>query len=300
MENPSDSRTVKIRDFFCMQAPKSISLEFKIKILAILLFYFPLAKLIFHDGLFALALLSIISFFSWLFWLKPRIQKNRDYNNRVAPEILNNWLLESFKTKILKRAVEYLDVETRNFKPEQYIIIPYPVFNQTRKISDADLLRIKTEYPSAKNSKEAPVEFYNYSIWNVQVLILSKNFISYYFCSYNFLKDEILNEKSNEYFYQDIALIKNSHEEVNFITKWHQTPITEARLLKLIHYSGDTLNLVADIPELQQPPQTIVDIEKIEKTLRLLMRHVREKDEGRKPVEVHFGKTIEQALLAEA
>jgi hypothetical protein len=283
-----------------MQAPKSMSLEFKIKILAILLFYFPLAKLLFHDGLVALSLLSIITFFTWLFWLKPRMQKIRNYNNRITPEVVNNWLLESFKTRVLKRAVEYLDVETRNFKPEQYIIIPYPVFNQTKKIAAIDLLRIKTEYPPAKNSDSNPVEFYNYSFWNVQVLILSKNFISYYFCSYNFIKDEILNEKSNEYFYQDIALIKNSHEEVNFITKWHETPINEARLLKLIHYSGDTLNLIADIPELQQPSQTIVDIEKIEKTLRLLMRHVREKDEGRKPVEVHFGKPEAVGELAEA
>ncbi len=298
MEASLNSKAEKIRDFFFIQEPKAKSLEFKIKIVVVLLIYFPLAKLLLHDGILALALLSLISFFAYLFWFKPRISKLRSYNNRVSPEILTNWLLESFKTRVLNRAVHYLEIETRNFQPEQFIIIPYPVFNQTKKIADEHLIRTKTEYSPPKNSGAESVCYYNYAVWNVQILILSKNFISYYFCSYNWLKDEILNEKSNEYFYQDIALIKSSIEEVNFITKWHEAPIAEARLLKLIHYSGDTLNLIAEIPELQQSPQTLVDIEKIEKTLRVLMRHVRTNDENRRPVGISFKKPVAASEMA--
>ena len=299
MENELNSKAVKINNYFLLQSPKPLSLEFKIKIVVFLLVYFPLAKLFMGNGILALFGLTIISFLAYFFWFRHRIDKQRKFESRVVPETINNWLLESLKTKIVKRAIEYLEIETRNFNPEQFIVIPYPVFHATKKIADEHVLRVKTEFIPNKNSLTDPYVYYTYSTWNVQVLILSKSFISYYFCSYNWLKDEILNEKSNEYFYQDIALIKTSTEEVSFQTKWNETPITEARLLKLIHYSGDVLQLIAEIPELQQAPQTIVDIEKIEKTLRILMRHVRAKDESKKQVDINFkqgikaGETIE-------
>jgi hypothetical protein len=292
MDTFSNPRAEKIHDFFHLKPPKQLSLEYKLKMLAALMVFFPAAKLITGNGIIAFALLGVVIFFLFLFWFKPRADKRLKYNQRIAPETLNNWLIESFKTKIIDRAIAYLEIDTNKFKPEQYIIIPYPVFHSTRKIEDDQILREKTEYIPQKNSIEKPVCYYNYSFWNIQVLILSKNFISYYFCSYNWIKDEILNEKSNEYFYQDIALIKTSQEEVNFISKWQEQPISEARVLKLIHYSGDVLQLIADIPELQQSPQTLVDLEKIEKTLRILMRHVRAKDESKKQVGVEFKDTV--------
>jgi hypothetical protein len=292
MDNLLNSKALKVNDFFMLQAPKPLSLEFKIKIVVFLLVYFPLAKLLMGNGILALLGLLMITFLAYFFWIRHRIDKQRNFDNRISPDILNNWLLESFKTKILNRAIEYLELETRNFNPEQFIIIPYPVFHATKKISDENIVRVKTEFIPPKNSPAEPYCYYNYSTWNIQVLILSKSFISYYFCSYNWMKDEILNEKSNEYFYQDIALIKTSSEEVSFITKWNEIPITEARILKLIHYSGDALQLIAEIPELQQAPQTIIDIEKIEKTLRILMRHVRAKDETKKQVDINFNQGI--------
>jgi len=292
MDSTINPRVERIYDFFHLKPPKPITTELKLKIFVGLVVYFPAAKLLFNSGTIAFFVLGVVSFFFFLFWFKPRSDKKLKYNQRVAPETLNNWLLESFKTRILERAQEYLEVDTREFKPEQYIFIPYPVFHSTRKIADDQILREKTEYLPNHNPKEQPVCYYNYSFWNIQVLILSKNFISYYFCSYNWLKDEILNEKSNEYFYQDIALIKTSQEDVNFISKWHEQPISEARMLKLIHYSGDVLQLIAEIPELQQSPQTIVDLEKVEKTLRILMRHVRAKDESKKQVDIEFQQAV--------
>ena len=299
METNFDQKAARINDFFYLEPPKPLSLEFKIKLIIGLVIYFPLVKLLSGSGILAFGLLGFISVFIFLFWFKPRSDKRIKYNNRISAEKLNNLLLQRLKSKVLDRAIRYLEIETRGFSPEQFIIIPYPVFHSTRKIADDQLLRIKTEYFAPKNSGLQDIAFYNYSLWNVQVLILSKNYVSYYFCSYNLVKDEILNEKSNEYFYQDIALIKTSQEEVNFISKWHEHPITDARFLKLIHYSGDVLQLIAEIPELQQSPQTIVDLEKIEKTMRILMRHVRANDESKKQVSVEFdhatsvGETVE-------
>jgi len=292
MDTLIDPRKEKIYDFFYLKPPKAISLENKLKFTGVMVFVYPALKLAFGNGLIAFSIIGLLCFLFFLLWLKPRSDKKYRYETRIAPEKLNNWLLENFKTRVLNRAIEYLEIDTKEINPEQYIIIPYPVFHSTRKIADEDILREKTEYIPTKNSMEPPICYYNYSVWNIQILILSKNFVSYYFCSYNWLKDEILNEKSNEYFYQDIALIKTSQEEVNFVSKWQEQPISEARMLKLIHYSGDMLQLIAEIPELQQSPQTIVDLEKIEKTLRVIMRHVRAKDESKKQVDVEFKQAV--------
>jgi hypothetical protein len=292
METLTNQRAERIHEFFYLKPPKPISTDKKIKLVVVLGFYYPIAKLLMGSGYLAFAVLALAALLAFLFWYKPRSDKQTKYNNRVEPEILNKWLLENLKTKILNRAIAYLEIEARNFNPEQFIILPYPVFNSTRKIPDEAILREKTEYIPSKRSKEEPYCYYSYSVWNVQILILSKNFISYYFCSYNLITDEILNEKSNEYFYQDIALIKTSPEEVNFISKWHEEPITEARFLKLIHYSGDSLQLIAEIPELQQCPLTKVDMEKVEKTLRVLMRHVRANDVAKKQVDVEFSQPV--------
>ena len=139
-----------------------------------------------------------------------------------------------------------------------------------------------------EDDNEGDNYFYNYSYWNIQVLILSKSYISFYFCGYNWLQDEIINERSNEYFYQDMATIKTETNEVTLQSKWSEEPISEAKITKIIHNSGDILNLVTEIPDLKQPPQTIVDIEKIEKTIRILLRHAKTIDESRKPVSIQF------------
>jgi hypothetical protein len=292
MDVTINSRVEKIYDYFHLKAPKPISMELWFKIMVGLIVYYPAVKVFTGSGTIAFISLGVLFFFLFLFWLKPRSDKKIKYNHRVAPEILNNWFLESLKTKVLEKAIDYLDIETKDFKPEQFIIIPYPVLHSGKNIKEDQLLREKTEYIVNINSTDQTLSYYNYSFWNIQVLMLGKNFISFYFCSYNWLNDEILNEKSNEYYYNEIALIKTGNEEVNFKSKWHEQAITDVRMLKIIHSSGDSLNIIAEIPELQQAPQTIVSLEKIEKTLRVLIRHARAKDESRKLVDIEFKESV--------
>jgi hypothetical protein len=287
MENNMSSRQQQMNDFFLLKPPKPLTPELVLKIVILLLLpIIPaivlLSKL--SDGISLYIGFLVLVYFTWL---RPRMIKKKKYNSRVSSDTLNNWLLESLKTKILNRAIEYLELETTDHTTEQFIIVPYPVFHCTKKINDESILRVKSI--TSKSGKNVPEEYcYNYSVWNIQILVLSQNYLSYYFCSYNWLNDEILNEKTNEYFYQDIALVKTEFEQVSFLTKWDKNPISEARITKLIHSSGDVLSLIAELPELQQPAKTILDIEKIEKVLRLLIRHAKAKDESRKQVNINF------------
>jgi hypothetical protein len=292
-----NNRNKLISEFFTLSAPKYLSAELIVKIGVLLLIPLIPAIVLFADVSNGISIYIGFLVLVYFIWLRPRWSKKKRYNSRVSSDTLNNWLLESFKTRILNRAIEYLELDVTEHSNEQFIIIPYPVFHSTKKISDESIIRVKSVI-SSKSKTVPEISCFNYSVWNIQILVLSQNYLSYYFCSYNWLKDEILNEKTNEYFYHDIALIKTEFDQVSFTNKWDANPITEARITKLIHNSGDVLSLIAELPELQQPLKTIVDIEKVEKTIRFLIRHAKAKDESRKQVNIHFKQAAE--MKAEA
>jgi len=286
----NNTKQQEVIDFFQLIPPKHTKLEMNIRVVIFLGVCFPLLKVLFNDNTLPMMSWAVIILLSYMVYWKPRYEKQKRYDNRISPIKLNKYLLESCKTKILERAIDYLEIETKDMAPQQFIVIPYPVFHKTKNIKDNYILRIKSEIEQGhdENDFEDDGSFYNYSYWNIQVLILSKSYISFYFCGYNWLKDEIINERSNEYFYQDVATIKTETNEVSLLSKWSEEPITEARITKIIHNSGDILNLITEIPDLKQPPQTIVNIEKIEKTIRILLRHAKTIDENRKPVNIEF------------
>ena len=87
-----------------------------------------------------------------MFYLKPIYEKQKLYDNRISPVKLNKYLYNIQKTRILERAIDYLEIETKNMTPQQFIVIPYPVFHDTKNIKDENLLRIKSE-SNKKNSK---------------------------------------------------------------------------------------------------------------------------------------------------
>jgi hypothetical protein len=283
----ANTRQQEVKDFFLLEPPKHTTLETNIRVVIFLGVCYPILKVLFNNDILPLLSWFTIILASYIFYWKPRYEKQKRYNKRITPIKLNNYLLESCKTKILERAIDYLEIDADDMTDQQFIVIPYPVFHKTKNIKDQYILRIKSDVKK-EDDKDVEDYFYNYSYWNIQILILSKSYISFYFCGYNWLKDEIINERSNEYFYQDMATIKTETNEVSFLSKWSEEPITEARITKIIHNSGDILNLITEITELKQPPQTIVDIEKIEKTIRILLRHAKTIDESRKPVSIQF------------
>jgi hypothetical protein len=283
----ANTRQQEVKDFFLLEPPKHTTLETNIRVVIFLGVCYPILKVLFNNDILPLLSWFTIILASYIFYWKPRYEKQKRYNKRITPIKLNNYLLESCKTKILERAIDYLEIDADEMTDQQFIVIPYPVFHKTKNIKDQYILRIKSDIKK-EDDKDVEDYFYNYSYWNIQILILSKSYISFYFCGYNWLKDEIINERSNEYFYQDMATIKTETNEVSFLSKWSEEPITEARITKIIHNSGDILNLITEITELKQPPQTIVDIEKIEKTIRILLRHAKTIDESRKPVSIQF------------
>jgi len=266
-----------IKNYFFNKKPKPLSVNIIIYILLALISVGVILMLLYQSLSIMIASLVFATIILYRTLIYPYFYKKRIYNTRVSDDKINQWLIEDLTLKIKKRAIEYLKLEYEELTPKQFIIIPYPVFKSSQKIEDKKLHRIYC--------KEG---YYNYSFWNVQIIVLSKNHLSYYFCSYNWLDEEILNEKSNEYFYEDITTVRNDVEEISFKNKWTQKPLSEANILKLVNISSDIFYLITELPELQPHKLTVINQEKAVQAIRLIIREVRNNDKLRYKANLNF------------
>jgi len=289
IDTHSDQRKRYIENYFLTIQPSPPSLNTFIYIVSFLMIFGVALMLISQSKSITVPVVAFVSLIMYRIVIHPYFVKKRNFENKVSDSDINKWLIEDLKTKVKNRAIEYLQLEDENLTDEQFIIIPYPVFHATQKIEDDNLHRVLTDDG-----------YYNYSYWNVQVLLLSSNYLSYYFCSYNWIEDEILNEKTSEFFYEDIALVRNDIDQVNFASKWNNNQLNEAHILKLINISGDFLYLITELPELKPSPVTIIDQERAVQVLRMILRQIRKiKNPNKKPI-IQFpahSAQIEQEVL---
>jgi len=271
------NRNSIIKNYFFNKKPKPLSVNTFIYMLLTLISIGVVLMLLYQNLIIVIASIGFATIILIRAIIYPYLNKKKIYKTRVSDEKINQWLIEDLSLKIKKRAVEYLKLEYEELTPEQFIIIPYPVFKPSQKIEDEKLHRIYC--------KDG---FYNYSFWNIQIIVLSNNHLSYYFCSYNWLDEEILNEKSNEYFYEDITTVRNDIEEVNFNNKWSEQPLTEANVLKLVNISSDIFYLITELPELKPHNLTIINQEKAVQAIRMIIREVRNNDKSRYKANLNF------------
>lgn len=293
MEQKVNSEIKKeyIENYFFSKKPQPVTLNTYIYSISAIIFFSAVSLLVFQSKSIAILTGATIGLLIFRLVLYPYKVKNRQFEMRAPDKSINKWFIEDLKIKIKQKAIDHLLLHDAPLSDEQFIIIPYPVFHSTRKINDEDLLRVST--------KDG---YYSYSVWNVQVLVLGTDYLSYYFCTYNWLQDTILNEKSNEFFYEDIALVKNDIEQVNFASKWNDGILSEAHILKLINVSGDFLYLVTELPELKQAPETIINQETIVQVFRILLRQIRKNRKPKNEPLIQFptgtAQTDEQILVS--
>ena len=277
-----------IKNYFLNKKPDSPSVGKIISILLILISIAVVLMLLFQSLSIVIVSIVFFSLLAFRAFIYPFFYKRKIYKTRVSDDKINQWLIEDLTLKIKKRAIEYLKLDYEELTPEQFIIIPYPTFHPTQKIENSKLHRI--------HCKDG---YYNYSFWNIQIIVLSKNHLSYYFCSYNWLDEEILNETSNEYFYDDISTVRNDVENINFKNKWSNQPLSEANILKLVNISSDILYLITELPELEQNKLTVRNQEKAVQAIRMIIRQVRSNNKQRYKANLNFNSKSENNVLIE-
>ena len=245
-------------------------------ILGSLMFYMQNIEVLRDVNIIALVfiLIGIMSF--WL-WIRPYFFLKNIFYTRPADGDMDTWFLEDLHNIVKPKALEQLRINESSLKDENIIIIPYPIYYKQASVPDGNIYR-----------RAGDDGLYTYSVWAVQILIVTENFISYYSCTYDWINDAVSNERTNEYFFEDISSVRNDIEFIdnNFINDENKK-IGDAKVFKLTNMSGDYLTIITEIPSMQTPSSYINNMELLVQALRVMLRNRR------------FGEEIEPAKASE-
>jgi hypothetical protein len=209
--------------------------------------------------------LILTGLFSIWILIKPFFGSGTVFSSKAADGDMDIWFSDDMHDIIKPAALDQLKINPSNLKDENIIIVPYPVYWNVPNLSP-DLIKRKLGEDGS----------YTYSVWAVQILIVTENFISYYACIYDWVNTALLNERTNEYFFDDISSVSNDviPAEYKFIDN-EEADIGDVKVFKLTNMSGEKLTIITDIPGLQVPEGYSNNLDKLVQAVRILLRNRR-------------------------
>lgn len=265
----SDKRKL-INNYFDLDEPELPTLKNYAKygiillVFGVLLLYLEHAEIIGDFTVISVVFILVGLFSLWIL-IKPFISSGMIFSSKAADGDMDIWFSEDMHEIIKPQALEQLKINPSSIKDENIIIVPYPVYWDLPDFSTDQITRRKGEDGT-----------YTYSVWFVQILIVTDNFISYFSCIYNWINSSIHDERTNEYFFDDIASVSN--ETVNLDYKFidnEDFEIGQAKVFKLTNMSGDRLTIKTDIPSLNVPEGYSNNLERLVQAIRILLRNRR-------------------------
>jgi hypothetical protein len=237
-----------------------------------LLFYFQSIG-VFQNVQILATVMMLIGVASFWLWLRPFLFFKRIFYSRPSDADMDIWFINDLHEFIKPRALEHLQINERSLKEENIIFIPYPVYWNHPEV-DPDVIMRRSDDDG----------LFTYTVWTVQMLVVTEKFVSYYSCIYNWPDNEILDERTNEYFFEDIASVRNDVISLpyNLLDERGDEPADEkekhkptAKVFQLTNMSGDSLTLITEISELNVPDTYVNNLEKLVKAMRVLLRNRR-------------------------
>lgn len=207
------------------------------------------------------------AFAAFQFWkfIGPFLEQKRKYNSRHTEDEMSAWLIKDLKETVKTKAIATLSLNMSDVRPENFIIIPIPIYWVTPGIDSSQIKR-----------SQLPDGTYIYSIWRVQILVLTKHFISLFKCNYNWFDNSISSISTNEFYFQDITSIRNDMREIEFsFVDNPEKPIGGGKVFCVTNYSGEYMTVVNDIPSLNVIKIVAVNLEYIVSLLRMVIRNRR-------------------------
>ncbi len=208
--------------------------------------------------------------FAFSFWhfyqfIKPYFHERRLYSKRPQPDEMCSWLVKDFKETVKPKAIQSLSLNMSDVRPENFIIIPIPIYWNAPGINVGDILRS----PLADGT-------YLYTMWRVQVLVLTRHFISLFKCNYNWVTNQVSSVFTNEFYFQDITSIRNDLREIEFnLVDSPEQPVGAGKVFCVTNFSGEYLTVINDIPSLSPPRNVSVNLEYVVSLLRMVIRNRR-------------------------
>lgn len=207
----------------------------------------------------------IIGVFSFWLWIRPFFFLKKMFYTRPSDGDIDYWFLEDIHETVKERALSQLKINPGRLKNENIIMVPYPIYWKYPGIEPEKIFR-----------RLGDEEGFAYSVWGVQILVVTDNFISFYSCAYNWLENHIFDERTNEYFFDDISSVRNDYEQIahKYIDN-EESEIGMCKVFKLTNMSGDSHTVITEIPGLKTPAALNNDLEKLVQGLRVMLRNRR-------------------------
>ncbi|MEN8123301.1 MAG: hypothetical protein ABFS35_23390 [Bacteroidota bacterium] len=274
----TENQTESMQNYFMVQETWKPSFSKIVKISSGMALFGIFIILSFNNTILAGTVFILVGLTLFGIWLKPYFDSN-NIKTKPSEDQMNNWLIKDLNHEIKETAIKKLSLNINTLEQKNFIIVPYPVNWEEPGLNEADILQRTTENGNI-----------SYSVWNVQVIALTKNYISYYSCTYDWLNNFIVNERTNEFFYDDISSVKNEQRTIGrylkdkeYFTDSGQKSSPDqltATVFEVTNISSDSLQVITNIEEMGHSPNLSVDLEKAVQVLRMILRKRRYNEEG--------------------
>ena len=289
----TEARTSKIKAYFTIfepDYPPVRSLFLKLGIASVLFGFFIMY--FFNNTILAGIVFILIGWVLFAVWLKPFFRGRKVYSARPGEDEMIKWFINDLNTEIKETAIRKLRLNISALESKNFLLVPYPINWEVPGVPKENLLKRETKSGNIL-----------YSVWQVQIIALTVNYISYYTCTYDWANNLLINERTNEFFYDDISSVKNDVELIEHYLADKSYTDEEGNSLppdKLTantfivqNMSTDALKVITNILEMKHPPNLVVDLEKAVQALRIILRK-RRYDEDQDPVIVERNEEVEK------
>ncbi len=217
---------------------------------------------------YLLAIISLaVGFYFALRWIEPYYKKRREYSKRPTAQLMQYWLVDDIKNIVKPAARDLLSIPS-SVPDENYIIIPYPIYWEDSAIPEDAILRADIGGS------------FIYSAYKIQILVVAESFLSLYTCDYNWVENQILNQQTQEFFFEDISSINTAtevleHKIFDQRDKEDAPTIGKVPVIIIHNKANEEMKVIVDVPVLNVTPKIRQNTIRIMQVLRILLRNRR-------------------------
>ncbi len=208
-----------------------------------------------------------VGFYFAMKWIEPYYKQQKEFSFRPSPDQMEYWLVQDIRNIVKPAAQQLLSIPS-SVPEENYIIIPYPIYWEHPGINENAILRAKV------------ADYYIYSAYHIQILVVANSFISLYTCDYNWVENQILSPNTQEFFFEDISSINTGTDTLDYKIfdqrdKEDAPKIGNVPVIIIHNKSDEEMRLIVDVPSLAVTPKIRQNTIRIMQVLRILLRNRR-------------------------
>jgi len=271
-EMTEEQRRLLTKNYFTVNKAEMLPYTHYLMIIAYISFAIGIIFIVYLNTKFFTIVIGALCIFNGFLsirkWKAPYKAQKKKYDELPTSQQLDEWLLQDINNIVKPKAIKDLSLDMSRLKPENFIVVPLPIYWTGGGAADESLKR--------KKSSEG---HYKYSVYKINVLALTEHYISFYSCVYDWLENAIKSSNTDEFFYDDISTIKNDAEKTTFkifgTEKDEKSNFLTAKIFRIRNMSGEILTVLTNIAELEHTPKIATNLNEVIQVLRIILRNRR-------------------------